>query len=186
MEQDRIEKWNSMTRRDKIETIQQEIASGTENLPESPIPKPVPIIVPAKIQDSVPREPDEGPPPKQADQETRDEKPIKEKKQLKINQFTVRKENSEPEIKIPEIPKIIKSKETQKPKNVKNLAPKETRKTNVKKKKEIEEEKNQNHKKKMKGYWLKLNDRKLAEKALYNRNSNSTSTEVAPAAGRLG
>ena len=54
LEQDRIEKSNNKTRRDKVETIQQDIASGTENVHESPIQilNPVPIIIPAKIPDS--------------------------------------------------------------------------------------------------------------------------------------
>ena len=186
LEQERIEKWNNKTRRDKVETIQQEMASGTENLHKSPIqiPNPVPIIIPAKIPDPVPREQPEdnppippshlppstnyeGTPPRQAETNPR-------KKQLKINQFITK------EIKKAEI-------NTQKPKIVKSLAPKESAKTNKKnkKKKEEEEEKQLQLKKKMKGYWSKLNERKLAEQASNVHRTDSMLAEVTPVAGRL-
>ena len=38
----------------------------------------------------------------------------------------------------------------------------------------------------MKGYWSKLNERKLMEKALTSSDNNDTSREVAPGAARLG
>ena len=93
---------------------------------------------------------------------------------MKINQFITK------EIKKAEI-------NTQKPKIVKSLAPKESAKTNKKKKKkkEEEEEKQLQLKKKMKGYWSKLNERKLAEQASNVHRTDSMLAEVTPVAGRL-
>ena len=66
------------------------------------------------------------------------------------------------------------------------MAPKEKGKPTLKTKKALEEERKQNHRKKMKGYWSKLNERKLKENALNICDSNDTSKEVAPGAARLG
>ena len=91
---------------------------------------------------------------------------------MKINQF-ITKESKKPEI------------ETQKPKIEKNLAPKEPARLSAKKKKKKKEEERQLQVKKMKGYWSKLNQRKLADQACNNQKNDSMPVEVTPVAGRL-
>ena len=169
--------WNNPTR------------NGQWNREPPQIPNPVPIIIPAKIPDPVPREQPEdnppippshlppstnyeGTPPRQAEQGIKENETNPRKKQLKINQF-ITKETKKAEI------------DTQKPKIVKSLAPKESAKTNKKKKKKKEEEKQLQLKKKMKGYWSKLNERKLAEQASNVHKTDSMLAEVTPVAGRL-
>ena len=65
------------------------------------------------------------------------------------------------------------------------MAPKEPARLSAKKKKYKKEEERQLQVKKMKGYWSKLNQRKLAEQACNNQKNYSMPGEVTPIAGRL-